>query len=248
MAPASLPRTLRNQWRLAVRHARHRRQLGIIPVEGHKALAEALQAGLAPIAVVAAHANLPGQLPPDVPHYVSPADLARITSTSTPPPIAALFRMPDAPPQPAEVRRTVVLDHIQHPGNAGAIVRTAFWFGIDHLIFLGGIDPWHPRLITGSAGAIFRISWQRFTDETPLRQFLQQQGLTTVGADMKGTPLHRMAAPARFALVVGNEGHGLASHWDEALHHRIRIPACQPFESLNVAVATAIILYEWRPC
>ncbi len=247
---STLPRALKHRWRMAARHGRHRRKHGLIAVEGIKPIQEALRAGLTPTAVTAKDENTLYQLsfPETCPAYVSPQALSEVASTAGPLPAAALFDMPPTPPPPRHVRRALILDHIQHPGNAGALVRTALWFGVEHLIFYGGIDPWHPRLISGSAGAIFHISWQQATAPEPLTHFLQARRLPLFTAVMDGPPIDQIERPSAFALIVGNEGHGLSPHWNSEAARPVSIPACQPFESLNVAVAAAVILYHWRPC
>jgi TrmH family RNA methyltransferase len=142
-----------------------------------------------------------------------------------------------------------VLDGIQDPGNAGAIVRTAEAFGATGAIFVkGSASPHHPKTLRGSAGSLFRLPFLESVDARSVGEMLGDAGLdlfAAMPAHAGGTlPLHEADLAARCALILGSEAHGVSAE----LRRRARgvsIPTVG-VESLNAAVAAGILLYEAR--
>jgi len=137
----------------------------------------------------------------------------------------------------------VVLDGLQDPGNAGAIVRTAEAFGATGVMFLKGtVSPHHPKTLRASAGSLFRIPFAAGTAED-----LARPGLLLYAA-MPFTGSRRMVADVDFkrpcAIVIGSEGRGVSPEV-HALCEEIAIPT-MAVESLNAAAAAAVLLYEAR--
>jgi TrmH family RNA methyltransferase len=136
----------------------------------------------------------------------------------------------------------VVIDGIQEPGNAGAILRAAEAFGASGVVFLkGSVSPYNPKAVRASAGSIFRLRHLTGADVETARERLSNlrifaampdARLTLSSADLKGG----------CAVVIGSEGHGVGAGM-QALAEGIRIPT-KGVESLNAAVAAAVILYE----
>jgi len=147
----------------------------------------------------------------------------------------------------ADPARVLVLDAIQDPGNVGTLVRTAAGLGATATVALTGtVDLWNAKVVRSAMGAHFfhpalHCTW----DE--LRLFLHDGGMPLWGADARGTPAGRGIAPRRLALAVGNEGNGLSDDVRKAASHFVGLPLAEPVESLNVAVAAGILLYELRP-
>ncbi len=147
----------------------------------------------------------------------------------------------------ADGLRLLVLDGIQDPGNVGVLVRTAAALGATALIALPGtVDLWNAKVVRSAAGTHFRFPALDATTAA-LFAYLDRHGVALWGTDARGTAVGDVAAPARLALAVGNEGAGLS----EALRARcstvVSLPMAPDVESLNVAVATGIILYALRP-
>lgn len=144
------------------------------------------------------------------------------------------------------VLRILVLDGVQDPGNVGTILRTAAALGADATVALPGtVDLWNPKVIRGAMGASFRhrvlhVSVQELAD------FAASEGIQMWGASMAGEPVASLDAPPRLALVVGNEGSGLSSSMRERVSRLVSLPITESAESLNVAVAAAILLYQLR--
>ena len=146
-----------------------------------------------------------------------------------------------------EPLRVLVLDAVQDPGNVGTLIRTAAGLGVTATVALPGtVDLWNAKVVRSAMGAhflhpAFHCTW----DE--LRLFLEQSRVPLWAADVRGTPASRGTAPRRLALAVGNEGSGLSSHVQAAATQSVSLPLSGGVESLNVAVAAGILLYELRP-
>ena len=183
------------------------------------------------------------------------AEFASAAETDTPQGVLAIAEIPDAPlaALPArDVFRIVVLDAIQDPGNVGVIVRSAAALGALATVALPGtVDLWNAKVVRSSMGAhfhhpAFSCTWPELT------AFLDERDTTLWGADGAGDPLDTVLAdgpesiPDRLALAVGNEGRGLSPDTRRRADRMVALPIAPAVESLNVAVATGIILYELR--
>jgi TrmH family RNA methyltransferase len=144
----------------------------------------------------------------------------------------------------------VVLDGLQDPGNAGAIVRAAEAFGATGVLFLKGtVSPHNPKTLRASAGSLFRVPFLHGIESAAARAALQGNhiGLFAAMPAAAAKPVGPLAATdmtGRCALVVGNEAHGVSAIWRAAA-----VPVSIPtvgVESLNAAIAAAILLYEAR--
>jgi TrmH family RNA methyltransferase len=177
-------------------------------------------------------------------------ELARLADTETPQGVLLVARWEPArleawsPPPEAVV---VVLDGIQDPGNVGTLVRAAHALGALAVVALPGTaDPWSPKAVRAAAGAILRLpvaaaAWE----ET--RDWLRRHGFEVWGAGAEGEPLPRGGPrPPRAALVLGNEGAGLSDAVRAACDRIVSVPIGPAAESLNAAVAGAILLDRWR--
>ena len=142
--------------------------------------------------------------------------------------------------------RLLVLDAVQDPGNVGTILRTAAALGADATVALPGtVDLWNAKVVRGAMGASFRHPAFHVTAEE-LVAFIDSEAIALWGADVTGEPLHAVAAPARLALAVGNEGGGLSSSVRTRAVRLVSLPISSDVESLNVSVATGILLYQLR--
>ena len=137
----------------------------------------------------------------------------------------------------------IILDGLQDPGNAGSIARAAEAFGATGLIFLKGtVSPWNPKTLRASAGSLFRIPFV-----SGLATPLQQYGVDLYAA-MPFTGTRRMPGEIDFtrpcAIAIGSEGRGVSDEL-RAICQEVAIPTVG-VESLNAAVAAAVLLYEAR--
>jgi TrmH family RNA methyltransferase len=149
------------------------------------------------------------------------------------------LRMPDGP------ACALILLDVQDPGNVGTMIRTADAFGADAVILAGHCaDVYEPKVVRATAGSLFhlpvlRATWQQAVD------WAQAQGVDLVATALDaGDELGAGQLPRRLAAVIGNEAHGLPPQALAQVPGRLRIPMSGHAESLNAAVAAAILLWE----
>lgn len=177
----------------------------------------------------------------------------RISSLSTPQPILALFRIPEYSNKSLGSYQglAIMLDNVQDPGNVGTIIRTANWFGVEHLILSEGCaDAFSPKVVQASMGALAEVKITRL--ETASKDFLESYTGKIYGTFLDGTNIYTEASlsePTPALLIMGNEGNGIGRELEPYITHRLFIPPHRPniaTESLNVGIATAICLSEFR--
>lgn len=138
---------------------------------------------------------------------------------------------------------TLVLADINDPGNAGTLLRSAEAFGARGVVFgNGGVDPFHPKVVRGGMGAIFRLGLA-IADPLALASAAAMAHSEIVGLDASGESIREARWTPRSALVVGHERRGLGV-WEAVCARRLAIPMGHLTESLNAAVAGSIALYE----
>ncbi|MBQ2062869.1 MAG: RNA methyltransferase [Oscillospiraceae bacterium] len=225
----------------------YRRSQGQFLCDSPKLLEEALHAGAAVSTVVCTD---PGLLPPlaegieIVP--VSDSVMEAASPAKTPQGVLCVCALPDtAPPSRLDGKRYVVLDGVQDPGNVGTVLRTADAFGADGLILLPGCaDPFSPKTVRASMGAVFRCPvWQCGADE--LKSLLDRSGIALCGAALRADTVDaRTVCYDRAAIAIGSEGRGLSPKVLELCDVTVRIPMEPQCESLNAAIAAAVLLWE----
>ena len=150
------------------------------------------------------------------------------------------------PNQPLTVDQdefALVLDDIRDPGNLGTIIRTADWYGIRKIIASNETaDFYSSKVITSTMGSFTRIN----TCYTDLEPFLKQSKHSIYGAFLDGQSIHKTVFGKGGLIVVGNESLGISSKLDHLITNRITIPRYGKAESLNAAIATAIICDNLR--
>ncbi|HKU60447.1 MAG TPA: RNA methyltransferase [Gemmatimonadales bacterium] len=180
---------------------------------------------------------------------VSDAELETLADTEQPQGVVAVveprvWRLEEITPAPG--RPVLVLDAVQDPGNVGTMLRTALGLGAAGAVALKGTADLHnAKVVRGSMGAIFRLPTVA-TDAPGYLAWARASGIETWVTAADGEPLARSTGPARapVALVLGNEGAGVGAALSAAAERRVAIPLAPGAESLNVAVAAGILLYE----
>ena len=175
---------------------------------------------------------------------ISPADMARISSFKTPPPVIATIKIPPVEPLAPNTltnKFSLVLDGIQDPGNLGTIIRTADWFGIENIICSAdSVDAYNPKTIQASMGSLARIC----ITYTPVAAFLTSCDLPVYGAVLDGASVYETSFNKEGLILLGSEGSGLSEAVKKLITKAITIPGIGGAESLNVGVAAAIICSE----
>lgn len=183
---------------------------------------------------------------------VTPDELERASFLRAPQEVLAVFEMEaplSAPPTLPSDTLTLVLDDVQDPGNVGTIIRTADWFGIRQIICSPGTaDAFSPKVVQATMGALARVGVY-YTD---LTGFLAKQpkGTPVYGTFLEGTNIYRHPLSQHGIIIMGNEGNGISPAVSRFVTKKLFIPPYPAIgdtsESLNVAIATAVTLAEFR--
>ena len=224
-----------------------RRSENAFAAEGPKLLEEALRWGARVEAVLAA----PGVPLPELPAGTRVAELPErlldfVADTETPQGIVFVCEgKPLAMPEQLEGRRWLVLDGVQDPGNVGTIWRTADAFGADGLLLCGGCaDPWNPKTVRSTMGAVFRLSVYEGTMEDAARRLAGASVPLYAAALGEDTADIRDVALEKAAVVIGSEGRGVSEEALALCRNTVKIPMRARCESLNAAVAASVVLWE----
>jgi TrmH family RNA methyltransferase len=181
---------------------------------------------------------------------VSEREFLSASDTEHPQGILAIAEVPDRSLSSfalPDVARLLVLDGIQDPGNVGTLLRTASALGCSATLVLPGtVDPWNAKVVRSAVGMQFTHPTISCSEEE-LDKFLTTSGVALWGAAAEGVAIDAAAAPARLAIVMGNEGAGLKSSVCDRCDHLVAIAMVPGAESLNVAVAAGILLHALRP-
>lgn len=139
---------------------------------------------------------------------------------------------------------TLILDGIQDPGNLGTIIRTADWFGIKTIFCSENtVDLYNPKVISATMGSFARVS-VIYTDLELLLKEYNPQNIPVIGAFLNGNSIKNNKIKNAI-LVMGNESNGISNELAVYCNHRISIPQIGKAESLNVGIATGILLYHF---
>lgn len=237
----------------ALRDARERARQGAFLLDGEHMVSEALS--MCPDRVSAlfvdearleAYAGM-AVLAPQADCYAVPAHvLAAISQVKTPQGIAAVCAMPPSPAPEEMGERLILLENVQDPGNVGTVLRTLDAAGFDGCILTPGCaDPFGPKALRATMGSVFRVPLCSARDAAETVRLLNARGYATLAAVLDGEDFYRRAPlPRRLCVLIGNEGAGLTKQAQSACTHRFRLPMRGGAESLNAAVAAAVMMYD----
>ncbi|MBV9027366.1 MAG: RNA methyltransferase [Candidatus Eremiobacteraeota bacterium] len=245
----------RNSGRLTAVRALHavkgRREQGRFAFEGETLLREAVSSGF-PVEEIYATRETYESVPvvreletSGVPVFLiageSAAKLSTLTSGAGLVSVAAVgLRAPEAVIGPASF--TLVLADLNDPANAGTLLRSADAFGCDGVVCGdAGVDPFHPKVVRGSMGAIFRLP-VALADPQSLQRAARAAGMRLVGLSTEGDDMDRQEWGRPVGLVVGNERHGLG-RWAACCDGLLSIPMRKGVDSLSAGVAGSIALF-----
>jgi TrmH family RNA methyltransferase len=232
--------------------AKTRRKEGKVVLEGARLITDALECGFSPIFALYTedlnplHASLLGRLGRvDVPtSEVSREVLAHMTDTDTPQGVLAVVPTPYIAP-PERITLALVLDGIADPGNMGTILRTAGAAGVDVVALLPGcVDPFNPKVLRSGMGAHFRVALLHYT-WAQIGEHLGALMLCTAEAG-GSVPYYTVDWRQPTGLIIGGETRGVSDASRRAARAAVSIPMANEAESLNAAMAAAVILFEAR--
>ena len=226
----------------SLQHKKFRDELGLFVAEGQKCIDE-LKKGFELVMEV-------------TPENATEAEIAQMSGLKTPQGVIAVFKKKiiNQKSQITNGELTLALDGIQDPGNLGTIIRTCDWFGVKNIVCSNDTaDCYNPKVVQATMGALTRVQLT-YTDLVPFLQEAKEKGANIVGTLLDGKNMYdqlsALHSPLSTFLVMGNEGNGISQAVRELITHPIRIPSYPPqaetSESLNVAIATAIVLAEFR--
>ncbi len=218
---------------------------GLFIAEGEKLIGEIIESGLTINKIYAlegAHCNY------EVEH-ISPKEMERISTLKSANNSLAVVEIPRYSLDISALNDKLILalDGVQNPGNLGTIIRLADWFGIEDIICSPTTaDLYNPKVVQATMGAVTRVR----VHYTPLVPFLKTCNMTIYGTLLDGENIYEHKLQNNGVIVMGNEGRGVSAEVLELIDEKLYIP---PFptnnensESLNVAIATAIICSEFR--
>lgn len=187
------------------------------------------------------------------PDNATPTEIEQMSSLRTPQGVIAVFRKPIPDTQYLSSNLMLALDGVQDPGNLGTIIRTCDWFGVhDILCSRDTADCYNPKVVQATMGALARVRLH-YVDLPEVLTELRQQGIPLYGTLLDGRNIYDTnAIPNKYTgvIIMGNEGKGISEAVRSLITHPLRIPSYPPdaptSESLNVGIATAITLAEFR--
>lgn len=237
---------------LKQKKVREEEQLFII--EGSKMVAEVLNASVTVKNVYATAAFIKEHSLENNPlcEEVTAAELDKITNLVTANEAFAICEIPKTEFNPAVLKNklTIVLDEIKDPGNLGTIIRIADWFGIENIVCSENtVDAYNPKVVQSTMGSITRIN----VFYTDLIKFMENNTIKAYGALLAGENVYQQQLPKEALLVIGNESKGIRNELIPFITNKLTIPSFSHIkssggeaESLNAAIATAILCSEFR--
>lgn len=181
---------------------------------------------------------------------VTQEELSRASLQKTPQEVLAVFVQPsyDLNPEVIKSSLCLALDDVQDPGNLGTIIRLADWFGIEHIFCSAGTaDVYNPKTVQATMGALARVK----VHYCSLPQLIESLAdIPVYGTFLSGNIIYAESLSAHGLIVMGNEGKGVSPEVEKLINKKLYIPNYpqerETSESLNVAIATAVVCSEFR--
>jgi RNA methyltransferase, TrmH family len=251
---------LKNQIKFvqSLKQKKNREQEGLFIAEGEKIVAELIDSGIKIKQLYALDSffqihNIDNSAIECV--EITPKELEQISLLTTPNKALAVCYTPTYSLNDTtfENKLTIVLDGIRDPGNMGTIMRIADWFGIANIICSNDtVEVFNPKVVQATMGSIARIN-VFYTELEPFFNSDKASEIPRFGAVLQGENIYKKQLPSSGFIVIGNEAKGISENVMPFINHKITIPNFSHFtlsgaeaESLNAAVATAIICSEFR--
>ena len=190
------------------------------------------------------------KLPVEDVSEVSEEDLSRASLLKTPQQVLAVFEQPEYETDASVISHSLclALDDVQDPGNLGTIIRLADWFGIEHIFCsTGTADVYNPKTVQATMGALARVK----VHYCSLPQLIESlTDIPVYGTFLNGNIIYTESLSAHGLIVMGNEGKGVSLEVEKLINNKLYIPNYpqerETSESLNVAIATAVVCSEFR--
>lgn len=181
---------------------------------------------------------------------VSEEELSRASLLKTPQQVLAVFRQPEERMDASVISHSLclALDDVQDPGNLGTIIRLADWFGIEHIFCSPNtVDAYNPKTVQATMGGIARVKLH-YTSLPALIRSLKD--VPVYGTFLDGENIYGQSLSKNGLIIMGNEGNGIGEDVRQLINRKLYIPNYpadrETSESLNVAIATAVVCAEFR--
>ncbi|MCQ2346796.1 MAG: RNA methyltransferase [Paludibacteraceae bacterium] len=239
------------KWVRSLQQKKFRDEAQLFVAEGDKCISELLPAFEVELLIVDGTRSTLHDVPCSAQRLVSAGEteIAQMSSLRTPQGSIAVFRQrPNSPCASQYADFILALDGVQDPGNLGTIIRTCDWFGVHQVVCSKDTaDCYNPKVVQATMGALARVQ----VDYVDLPAWLEQQQMPVYGTLLDGRNIYWTGAIAerdRGIIVMGNEGNGISEAVRPLITHPLYIPSAESdrVESLNVAIATAVTLAEFR--
>jgi len=213
-----------------------------------KCVEEAILASVNAVAIIvkSGYSGDITNIPADLMYEATDEQFHKLTDQPNPEGILAVLKQPPSTKVLGTFKQgpAILLDGLQDPGNVGAILRVADWFGVKNVLTgPGTVDPLHPKVVRASMGSLFRMSLYEIDN---LEDWTLSNANQLVIADLQGEILGESRPDSTDILVIGNEARGVSEIFrSTAGIRKLRIPGGDDTESLNAAVATGIMIWEW---
>ena len=230
------------KWVRSLQQKKQRDAEGVFVAEGHKCVEELRNAFELVLLVT--------------PDNATEVEIAQMSNLRTPQGVIGVFRKRQRPISTLNSQLStlsIALDGVQDPGNLGTIIRTCDWFGV-HDIYCSKdtADCYNPKVVQATMGALARVR-VHYIDIKEWLQPMREAGVPVYGTLLEGGNMYENGAIAdksKGVIIMGSEGNGISPAIRELITHPIRIPSypadAETSESLNVGIATAIVLAEFR--
>lgn len=224
---------------------KYRKQSQNFLIEGEKSVLELLNSRfkintiLATSHFIEAHQDLFSKKTYEL-FEVSDQILNQLSSLTTNTVALAVAEIPDSLPLIIDSQSYIpVYDNLQDPGNLGTIIRICDWYGLRKIILSeDSVDFYNPKVIQASMGSFTRVDAYYVN----IQEFFQKMKLPVIGTVLEGENIYDFKWPQKAFLLFGNESKGISHHLNEIIDRKVTIPRIGKAESLNVGIATAIII------
>ncbi len=236
----------------SLKQKKFRDESKLFAVEGSKAISDFLESGLVPKTLIVENEQnkLFSDLKTEL-FYADKASISKLTNFSEPPDAIAYFSYFESKFDANSLHEqlTIFCDGIQNPGNFGTIIRTAEWFGIKTILCSRDTaDFYNPKVVQATMGSLARVNIF-YVDFSEVADVAKAENLPIFGTFMDGKDILNLVLPKIGIVVLGNEGQGIRPQTAKFVNERLSIPRFsfgnKP-ESLNVSVAAALVLAEFR--
>tara|TARA_B100001250_G_C19676208_1_gene733761 strand:- start:202 stop:969 length:768 start_codon:yes stop_codon:yes gene_type:complete len=169
-------------------------------------------------------------------------DIKKLSESKNNPGIIAVVNIKIPSKEEYVNNNQLIIDSVSDPGNLGNIMRSADWFGLKNIYLSeNSVDPYNSKVVRSAMGAHFYLNIFKISIIDHIKN-LKEQEFKIIGANIEGESLYNWNIPNKWALVLGNEAHGISDEVNKLVDYDISIPQKGNVESLNVSMAGGIIL------